>query len=219
VEISLAEATGPVAGGVRSGVAIELVVGLGNPGAEYAASRHNVGFRVVEELARRFGAGRWRRLGPSLVISATCGRPVVLAQPQTFMNCSGTAVWSLCTALSLPPQSLLVVADDVDLPIGRLRLRPSGGAGTHNGLRDVVAAIGAAFPRLRVGVRGDEPWQDLADYVLAPFLTAEEEVVSATVVRAADAAVATIVDGLDAAMNRFNRAPAPPSTDPAPPHG
>jgi len=185
---------------------VELVVGLGNPGAEYVATRHNVGFRVVDELARRSGAASWQRRGSSLVIGVERGRPVVLAKPQTYMNRSGVAVLALATAIGVVPASILVVADDVDLPLGRLRLRRTGGPGTHNGLRDVVDAVGTGFPRLRVGVRGERPWDDLADYVLAPFETDEQSAVDAVVARAADAVEATLREGLGPAMNRFNRA-------------
>ncbi len=185
---------------------VELVVGLGNPGPEYEATRHNLGFRVVDELALRRLAGRWQRRGNSLLAAATRGRAVLLAKPRTFMNRSGVAVLSLCTSLGLAPAEVLVVADDVDLPLGRLRLRAGGGPGTHNGLRDVVAAIGTGFPRLRVGVRGDEPWQDLADYVLSPFAVDEEERAAAAVARAVAAVEQVVEEGLEPAMNRCNRA-------------
>jgi PTH1 family peptidyl-tRNA hydrolase len=184
---------------------VELVVGLGNPGAEYAATRHNVGFRVVDELARRSGVASWRRSGSSLVALVDRGRGVVLAKPETFMNRSGVAVLSLSTSLGVVPSSVLVVADDVDLPLGRLRLRRRGGPGTHNGLRDVVATIGTEFPRLRVGVRGELPWDDLAAYVLTPFETDERERADGLVARAADAVEVVLLEGLAPAMNRFNR--------------
>jgi len=186
---------------------VELVVGLGNPGAEYALTRHNIGFRVVDELARRGGAARWTRRASSRVVAAELGRRVVLAKPETFMNRSGAALLALATSLGLPPPSILVVADDVDLPLGRLRLRRDGGPGTHNGLRDVVAAVGTGFPRLRVGVRGETPWEDLADYVLAPFSPDELEPADRAVVRAADAVETALLEGLAPAMERFNRAP------------
>jgi PTH1 family peptidyl-tRNA hydrolase len=186
-------------------MAVELVVGLGNPGAEYAATRHNIGFRVVDELARRRTSTRWAREGPSLVAVVELGRRVVLAKPETFMNRSGTAVLTLATVLGVEPSSILVVADDIDLPLGRLRLRRSGGPGTHNGLRDVVAALGTNFPRLRVGVRGELPWHDLADYVLAPFAPDELERADLTGQRAADAVEVALREGLDPAMERYNR--------------
>ena len=184
---------------------VHLVVGLGNPGAEYAETRHNIGFRVVDELARRGAVACWQRRAASLVATVDLGRGVVLAKPGTFMNRSGTAVLSLSTSLALEPPSILVVADDVDLPLGRLRLRRNGGPGTHNGLRDVVAALGTGFPRLRVGVRGEMPWDDLADYVLAPFGADERSRADQAVARAADAVEVALLEGLAPAMNRFNR--------------
>ena len=186
---------------------VHLVVGLGNPGAEYAGTRHNIGFRVVDELARRGAVARWLRHAASRVAAVELGRSVVLAKPETFMNRSGTAVLSLATSLALEPPSILVVADDVDLPLGRLRLRRNVGPGTHNGLRDVVAILGTGFPRLRVGVRGALPWDDLADYVLAPFEADERDRAEQAASRAADAVEAAVLEGLGPAMNRFNRAP------------
>jgi PTH1 family peptidyl-tRNA hydrolase len=132
--------------------------------------------------------------------------PLRLAKPMTYMNRSGIAVAAMTEALAIPPEELLVVVDDIDLPVGRLRLRPSGGAGSHNGLRDIVAAIGTSFPRLRIGVRGEAPWDDLADYVLAPFTSDEEQQVVAVIERAAEAVLAAVNLGLAPAMNQFNRA-------------
>jgi PTH1 family peptidyl-tRNA hydrolase len=132
---------------------------------------------------------------------------VWLAKPRTYMNLSGSAVSSLSRWLDLDPARIMVVADDVDLPLGRLRLRRSGGPGTHNGLRDVVAAIGSGFPRLRLGVCGADPWDDLAEYVLSPFEADEEEAVEAMVTRAAEAVQAVIFGSVERAMNVFNRAP------------
>jgi PTH1 family peptidyl-tRNA hydrolase len=186
-------------------MSIELVLGLGNPGSSYAETRHNVGFRVVDELARRSGVGVWDR-HPSCEIRpfATLGG-VIGAKPQTFMNRSGDAAGWLIERYALEPERILVVVDDIDLPIGRLRLRKHGGPGTHNGLRDLCEEIGNGFPRLRVGVRGEEVWDDLAAYVTDPFGAHELEEVDRAIVRAADAVESVITDGLDAAMNRFNR--------------
>jgi PTH1 family peptidyl-tRNA hydrolase len=186
-------------------MSIELVLGLGNPGPRYAETRHNVGFRVVDELARRSGVGVWDR-HPSCEIRplATLGG-VIGAKPLTFMNRSGNAAGWLIERYALDPERILVVVDDIDLPIGRLRLRKHGGPGTHNGLRDLCEEIGNGFPRLRVGVRGEEVWDDLAAYVTDPFGAHELEEVDQAIIRAADAVESVITDGLDAAMNRFNR--------------
>lgn len=188
-------------------MAIELVVGLGNPGEAYSRTRHNVGFRVVDEVARRFRVGKWRREYKSELARATRGSGVWLAKPRTFMNLSGEAVEELLAGLGVSPSRSLVVVDDVDLPLGRIRLRQAGGAGTHNGLRHVVARVGTGFPRLRLGVRGEGPTGDLADYVLAPFDDDERSVVDEMISLAADAVSVGVYEGLGRAMNRFNRAP------------
>jgi len=188
-------------------MAIELVVGLGNPGDAYATTRHNVGFRVVDRVARLLRAGEWRRELRSELTATGRGRRVWLAKPRTFMNLSGNAVSELLAGLQLGPGQCLIVVDDVDLPLGRMRLRRSGGAGTHNGLRDVVAQVGTDFPRLRLGVRGDTLWEDLAEYVLAPFDTEELPAAEEMIKLAADAVSVSVFEGLQQAMNRFNQAP------------
>jgi PTH1 family peptidyl-tRNA hydrolase len=130
---------------------------------------------------------------------------VTVAKPMTYMNLSGSAMSWLLGRFSIEPEQTLVVVDDVDLPLGRLRLRKKGGPGTHNGLRSLCDVAGESFPRLRVGVRGETPWNDLAAYVTAPFSGDELQCVENAVGRAADAVEAVINDGLDAAMNVFNR--------------
>lgn len=186
-------------------MSIELVLGLGNPGSRYAETRHNVGFRVVDELARRGGFGSWERHPLCDLRPLAIGGWVIGAKPQTYMNRSGAALDWLVNRYALDPAGVLVVVDDVDLPIGRLRLRKHGGSGTHNGLRDLCEVAGNAFPRLRVGVRGEEVWDDLAVYVTRPFADDELETVAQAISRAADAVEAVIAEGLDVAMNRFNR--------------
>jgi PTH1 family peptidyl-tRNA hydrolase len=187
-------------------MAIELVLGLGNPGAAYAETRHNIGYRVVDELGRRLGCADWKHRYSSELGRTARGHRLWLAKPVTYMNRSGAAARSLLNALELTAADMLVVVDDVELPLGRLRLRKSGGPGTHNGLRDLVDAVGAGFPRLRLGVQGEKPWADLADYVLSPFPADEQEAVERLVARAADAVEAAVFEGLGRAMNRFNRA-------------
>ncbi len=189
-------------------MAIEAIVGLGNPGEEYALTRHNAGFEVVDRVHRKLRGGEWLRAYRSLVARTRRGRQVVLAKPLTYMNRSGEAVGALITGEGLQPSQVLVVVDDVDLPLGSIRIRPSGGPGTHNGLRDVVARIGTGFPRLRVGVGGEHAAGDLADYVLSRFEEDEREAAEAMFERAADAAVMAVLEGVPAAMNRFNRVPA-----------
>jgi PTH1 family peptidyl-tRNA hydrolase len=187
---------------------IDLVLGLGNPGAQYRGTRHNAGFRVVEEVARRHGVMGWARRPLCDLAVMTAGRFVLLSRPLTFMNRSGEAARWLFGEFGLAPESMLVVVDDVDLPLANLRLRRSGGPGTHNGLRDLCGEVGTDFPRLRVGVRGDDMTGDLADYVLSSFTEEEAEAAKAAVERAADAVEAVLSDGFERAMNTYNCPPA-----------
>ena len=193
---------------LEPGPGIELVVGLGNPGERYAATRHNMGFLVVDAVAGRLGAAPWARFNCCELTSAPMGVRLLLAKPLCYMNRSGAAVAWLLDHLDLTLPQMLVVVDDVDLALGSLRLRRSGGPGTHNGLRDVCDRVGGSFPRLRLGVRGGAGWQDLADYVLSPFAEDELPLARLLVGRAADAVVAALHDGLETAMLRHNR-PAP----------
>ncbi len=186
---------------------MELILGLGNPGPRYESSRHNVGFRVVDQLRERRCGALWSSRPTYELVVAVIGGLVALARPLSFMNRSGEAVVRLLTDLDLDPGSMLVVVDDVDLPLGSMRLKPSGGPGTHNGLRDLVAEVGTGFPRLRVGVGGGGAIGDLADYVLAPFAPDEQERAEAAIERAADAVEFAVSAGLDRAMNEYNRNP------------
>ncbi len=187
---------------------ISLIIGLGNPGNQYAATRHNVGYRVVDELAGLAEVEGWRQAGHSLLCRLPGEPSRWLAKPLTYMNRSGLAVVELTAALELALDQVLVVVDDIDLPLGRLRLRSRGGPGSHNGLRDIVDNIGSSFARLRVGARGEAPWQDLAEYVLSPFTEEEQTAVEQTVSRATSAVRAVIDEGMKVAMDRFNRAEA-----------
>ncbi|MEO8680454.1 MAG: aminoacyl-tRNA hydrolase [Vicinamibacterales bacterium] len=187
---------------------MKLIVGLGNPGSEYRETRHNIGFLVIDELARRWKTEGSREQFDALMVRTVAeGTPVMLAKPLTFMNLSGHAVSALAGYYKVEPADLLVIADDVALPLGRLRARREGGAGGHNGLKSVIAQLGTeGFPRLRVGVgRGDQR-RDLADHVLGRFEADERETVSAAVLRAADAAETFLRDGIERVMNVFNAA-------------
>jgi len=186
---------------------IAAVVGLGNPGEQYADTRHNVGFQVVDELARRWRLAYWRTRYRTRLARRAGGHPTVLVKPQTYMNLSGDAFGLFCEGEELVPAQCLVVVDDVELPLGQLRLRASGSPGTHNGLRSIVEAVGEAFPRLRLGIRGERPWEDLAEYVLAPFETDEREAAGAMVVRAADCVEAALRVGVGRAATQFNQVP------------
>jgi peptidyl-tRNA hydrolase, PTH1 family len=197
---------------------MKLIVGLGNPGREYRETRHNVGFRVVDEMARRDGL-EWA-MAPSQVPDAFVVKkfgtePQLLAKPLTFMNRSGEAVAALARYYDIAPVDLLIVVDDIDLPFGRLRARARGSAGTHNGLRSLVQHLGTTeFPRLRVGVGRGDARRDLADHVLSKFERDEHAALDEVIARAADAAEMFAVDGIDKVMNVYNpEATAPETTD------
>jgi PTH1 family peptidyl-tRNA hydrolase len=184
-----------------------LIVGLGNPGAEYAAHRHNVGFRVVQMLAHTHGLAFSRRRGKARVAEGQiAGRRVILAQPRTFMNLSGKAVGKLSRAFDVPPEHILVVYDDLDLPLGRLRLRSEGGSGGHRGMRSIIDKLGTqSFPRLRVGIDRPPGRMDPADYVLQPFANDEEPIISEVLEQAVAAIECWLEEGIVAAMDRFNQ--------------
>ncbi|NJN65731.1 MAG: aminoacyl-tRNA hydrolase [Chloroflexaceae bacterium] len=184
-----------------------LIVGLGNPGEQYARTRHNIGFQCVMHLAQRHGLSFSRRREQSRIAEGTIqGERVVLAMPQTYMNRSGYAISGLRSWYKVPVQEhLLVIYDEMDLPFGRLRLRPSGSAGTHNGMRSVVQQLGSqTFPRLRVGI-GKPPreWDTIA-YVLGNFRNDEERALPSIYDHVADAVELVLREGVVAAMNRYN---------------
>ena len=184
-----------------------IVVGLGNPGERYAHTRHNVGFDVLTILSEKTGIPLRKNHCSALTGEGLYeGRKVILAQPQTFMNASGESVRELVGWYKADPQRLIVVYDDVDLPAGKLRIRPSGSAGTHNCMRSVVQCLGTSdFPRVRVGIgRPPEGW-DLADYVLAHYPTAEaRKTAFDAFLRAADAVLRILTAGVGTAMQEFN---------------
>lgn len=185
-----------------------LIVGLGNPGKEYARHRHNVGFQIVDALARAHGLRFSRQKGAKAHVAEgrIAGQRVLLAKPQTFMNLSGQAVGRLARSQHIPPERILVAYDDLDLPLGRLRLRPEGGSGGHKGMRSLIDVLGSqGFPRLRVGIDRPPGRLDPADYVLLPF-DAEQRPLAAQMVRlAAQAVECWLAEGIEAAMDQFNR--------------
>lgn len=183
------------------------MVGLGNPGPQYQGTRHNIGFAVADELARRAGVTFASSPVDALVAKvqgAGDRPPVLLAKPMTFMNRSGEAVGGLVRYFKIEPADLLVIVDEVQLPLARLRARPRGSAGGHNGLKSIEAHLGADYARLRVGVGRGEARRDLADHVLAKFDRDEATEVEAMIARAADAAETFMTEGIDAMMNQFN---------------
>jgi peptidyl-tRNA hydrolase, PTH1 family len=189
-------------------LALKLIVGLGNPGREYSETRHNLGFQVVEELARRYRVklrnDTKRRARVAKI--GDIGDGVLVAQPTTFMNLSGWAVRDVASFHKVVPQDLLIVVDDADLPLGRLRIRAGGSAGGHNGLKSIIQELGTAeFPRLRIGVGRQAG--ELKNHVLGRFDAEEKVQVGAAVERAADAAELFARENILAAMNRFNAVP------------
>lgn len=184
---------------------IVLIAGLGNPGARYARSRHNVGFIIVDRLARAHDLQFSRkRFNAEIAEGQVGGRRVILAKPQTFMNASGDAVGKLYAFYKIAPSDLLVVYDDLDLPLGKLRLRADGSSGGHHGMESIIARIGTSdFPRLRVGIGRPNPDADI-DHVLGSFEPEERAVMEETWTRAVDAIDVWLTAGIARAMNEFN---------------
>lgn len=184
-----------------------LIVGLGNVGDKYEGTRHNVGFEVVEELAERGSFPIQKLKHKALTQSAEIsGARVLVMKPVTYMNLSGEAVGDAARFYKIPASQVLVVCDDVSLPLGKLRIRKSGSAGGHNGLKNIIQHLGSdQFPRLKVGVGGKpDPDYDLADWVLGKFRGEDRKVMDEAVRRAADAVECILKDGCEKAMNRFN---------------
>ena len=191
-----------------------LIVGLGNPGAQYDRTPHNMGFRALDVLAGRAGIRVTRPEAKSLAgRGEIAGNAVVLAKPQTMMNLSGVAVRLLLEKYEADPAEMIVLVDEVDLPWGALRIRERGSAGTHNGMKSVVQAVGADFIRVRLGVGPEKIWGDLADYVLQPMGRAELETADQEASEAADAVEAILTEGIGKAMSRFNRRAEPSKED------
>jgi PTH1 family peptidyl-tRNA hydrolase len=183
-----------------------LIAGLGNPGRMYRSNRHNVGFMVVDQIAARLEVSFSRLESKALVAKGEYqGKPVILAKPQTYMNLSGQSLASLVRFYKIDLENLLVIYDDVDLPLGTLRLRPSGGSAGHRGMVSIIERLGSQdFPRLRVGIGRPPGRKDAAAHVLEDFSKAEAEFLPDILQRAADAALAFIAEGLEASMNRYN---------------
>jgi PTH1 family peptidyl-tRNA hydrolase len=185
-----------------------MIVGLGNPGSEYANHRHNIGFRVVQALAKAHSLtfARYKRAKAHVAEGRVGPWQVLLAKPHTFMNLSGKTVGRLSRAHEIPSERILVIYDDLDLPLGRLRLRPEGGSGGHRGMRSIIEALGTqAFPRLRVGIDRPPGSMDPADYVLEPFGEEEAALAGEAVERAVAAVECWLSEGIATAMDRFNR--------------
>lgn len=193
--------------GKRTGPVTWLVVGLGNPGPKYEWTRHNMGFLVIDELAERENIPVQRLKYKALTNTALIGgQSVLLMKPTTYMNLSGEAVGQAARFYKIPPERVLVISDDVALPQGKLRVRRSGSAGGHNGLKNIIAHLGTdQFPRIKVGVGGKpHPDSDMADWVLGKFTGQDKKVMEDAVSRAADAVACLLEQGVDQAMARFN---------------
>jgi PTH1 family peptidyl-tRNA hydrolase len=189
----------------KKGASMKLIAGLGNPGSKYDDTRHNVGFRVVDALAERFGEKVRRKKFNALTEEVHAeDTKLLLMKPQDYMNRSGHAVATAAGFYKLGPADVLVVTDDMALDVGRLRIRAKGSAGGHNGLKDIIARFGSDdFARLRVGI-GDSGRMDSADYVLSRFSAEERAIVDNAVQTAVDAICCWLRDGVDIAMTRYN---------------
>ena len=194
---------------LRNESGIKLIVGLGNPGSEYENTRHNAGFMTVEELLKAMPAGAFTetRTAESRVFSGRFrGKNLVMQMPLTYMNSSGDAVGNLSRRLNIAPEEIMVISDDLDLPVGRIRLRRGGSDGGHNGLKSIIGELGSAnFVRLRIGIGRPEPGKTI-DYVLTGFTGSELTQFQESVVTAVEAVRCTLSAGLANAMNRYNAA-------------
>ncbi|MDQ3070984.1 MAG: aminoacyl-tRNA hydrolase [Acidobacteriota bacterium] len=193
---------------------MKLIAGLGNPGSQYRGTRHNVGFEVVDALAARHGAafGAAKVDGLTAKVRTAAGAEMLLLKPLTYMNLSGEAVQGLAHYFKIAVPDILIVTDDVNLSLGRLRARKTGSEGGHNGLRSVAQVLGTLdYPRLRIGVGRGDTRRDLADHVLSKFDESEIPGIEAAIARAADAAEAFVAEDIDAVMNTYNRSDPEPS--------
>ncbi len=190
---------------------MRIIIGLGNPGARYAGTRHNIGFAVVDAVAARCRTALTRRACKALTGSCrAAGGEILLAKPQTYMNLAGESAARLLRETGADTGDLVVVHDDLDLPAGRIRIRKSGGDGGHNGVSSLITELGTrAFVRVRIGIGRPPEGMDPADYVLMPFLREERAGINEAVGRAAEAVMAIIAEGPDRAMNSFNVPAAP----------
>jgi PTH1 family peptidyl-tRNA hydrolase len=197
----------------------KLVVGLGNPGSGYSANRHNVGFMSVNQIAKAHAMRFDRSKSESRVSEGEiAGVPVMLARPQTFMNLSGKAVGGLMHKLKLTPEDVIVIHDDLDLPLGRIRIRKGGSSGGHNGIKSIIAETGSEeFIRIRIGIGRPDRAEasvtrtvDVKDHVLGDFAGEERTIIEETIPRVVEAVECVLTEGLVPAMNKFNASPRPP---------
>lgn len=185
---------------------MKLIVGLGNPGSEYEKTKHNIGFMVVDAIAKEVTHTPWKEEQKALVCTFTVdGEKIMLVKPQTFMNVSGESVGPLMRYYKVKPEDVYCVYDDMDLPVGKLRIRINGSAGGHNGIKSLISHLGTEnFPRFRVGIGRPLPQWTVIDHVLAPFPKEQEEAVVKGIEQTKKAILGALELGLDKAMNRFN---------------
>lgn len=184
-----------------------MLVGLGNPGAQYARTRHNMGFLALDQLEKQLGAEKERLRHQALCAGAVHrGQKLLLVRPQTFMNASGLAVRQAADYYHIPPERIIVLFDDISLPVGKIRVRANGSAGGHNGIKSIISSLGTdQFPRVKIGVGAKpNPEYELADWVLGNIPKAEQPALMTAVEHAADAALCLIDDGTAAAASKFN---------------
>jgi len=185
---------------------VKIIVGLGNPGNEYMNTRHNVGFMAIDELARQWGITSWKKRNQALVAEYRGSEPVILIKPQTYMNLSGIAVGELARWYKVRVEDIIVIFDDMDLPIGRLRIRTKGSSGGHRGIESLLTHLDKdTFARVRIGIdRPPTNWQ-VVDYVLSSFRAEEQPLLNEAVARAAKAVECAVEQGVTKAMNLYNK--------------
>lgn len=185
---------------------MKIVVGLGNPGSEYSETRHNAGFMAIDELARRWRLDNWRSKHQALIAEYRGDEQVLLVKPQTYMNLSGVAVGELARWYKVPAQDVIVAYDDLDLPAGKLRMRLKGGSGGHRGIESLLAHLGQdSFVRVRIGIGRPPSGWEVVNYVLGRFTDDEAPLIDQAVKKAAEAIESAISDGVNKAMNKYNK--------------
>jgi PTH1 family peptidyl-tRNA hydrolase len=183
-----------------------MIIGLGNPGKKYEFTRHNVGFLVVDEIAKRLNILRYQsKFNAHFATAEYLGVKIILCKPQTYMNLSGEAVFAIGNYFKIETKDMIVISDDMDLPPGKVRIRPFGGAGGQKGLKNIIDRLQTnRFPRIRIGI-GKDPMIEAADYVLGKFEKENHDLYIATIKQAVEAALVFAVDGLEKAMNQYNK--------------
>ena len=184
-----------------------VIVGLGNPGARYAETKHNIGFITVDYLAEKLGI-KMNKIKHKAIIGegSIGGEKILLVKPQTFMNLSGQSVMDIVNFYKVAASNLIVIYDDIDLPVGKVRIRPNGSSGTHNGMRNIIYLVNnQEFPRVRIGVGKQPDYMDLADYVMTRFNNEERPLIEEAIKRSAAAVEEIVKSGINIAMNQYNK--------------